>query len=81
MRGTYRSGHLDVDFGHTDEGFVEVLDGLGSIFGRLVADITNTTSGKIFHVRDWEFPKMLPNVIFGKLGRETAHEDAGGLHV
>lgn len=37
----YWSGGLDRNLGHADIGSVEVLDGLGGIVGRLVADIAN----------------------------------------
>ena len=79
MAKTYRSSSLDVDFGHANEGFVEVLDRLGGIFGRLVTDISNTPRGEVLHIRYGEFGEMLPYIFVGKLGRQTAHKDARGF--
>jgi hypothetical protein len=70
----YRSRNLSIDLGEVDKGLVKVFDSLGSIFGRLVADIAYAAMRKESDVGDGEFAKVLAHVVFGEPRGQAAHE-------
>jgi hypothetical protein len=71
----YRSCNLRINLGEIDEGLVEVFDSLGSVFGRLVADIAYAAMGKESDVGDGEFAKMLAHIVFSEPRWQSAHEN------
>ena len=65
MGWSYRLGQVDSDPGHSDKGFVEVLDSFGSIIRRLITNKTNTSVGDEFDVGDFA---TLSREMFAELG-------------
>jgi len=75
-QSTYRSRNLCVDLGELDEGLVEVLDSLCSIFGRFVANVADASVVEELYVSDGKLGKVFPHVIFGEVRGQIPHEDA-----
>jgi hypothetical protein len=76
----YRPCNLSIDLGEIDESFVEIFDSLGSVFGRLVADIAYAAMGKESDVGDGELAKVLAYVVFGEPWWQSAHKNPRRLH-
>lgn len=81
MMKTNWTGELNGNLGHPDKGPVKVLDSLLGVLGGLVAHIANPPLGKEPCVCDLVFAEMLLEVCLTHGGRETSHEDAGGLYL
>jgi hypothetical protein len=78
-RDAYWSRNLGVDLGEVDEGLVEVLDGLGGVFGRLVSDIAYAPMGEEFDVGYGILGKVLAHIVLGESRWQSAHEYARRL--